>query len=441
MDNSYGITFDASNKSFMEAQSIEERLKIELEDLKDNMLSTEKELNNLSNISPVGFNYSKKIEYKDYLDDLIYNWSTIMENANRVREIGDLINKGFTDEIKSFFQSQNDFLKFITDVAQGKQSLGTLFGDNTLSSIDYYEILAAGYTVQGYTEIFSEDGNRVLITAHGRDEDNSRLYIYDKDSGTLETVITFNYSEHVGGISYDSENGIIWIAGDDGKVHSYDYERLNSLISVQKERTTEKVEIDFNISGNSEGIEIPNDIYVKDLLSDSKHKQEGMDSIYYHDGKLYSCTYSATGELVETNLTINRTRKGVAISSESEIVGTLNGATQGLALYEENGKKYVITASSAAFGTPKSRLTKWELTDEGLNPLGYKYIDHTGLEGIEIEEGYVKGVFEQGWRIWNRNQTTEILTATSDINDSADYAVDAMLSIGGKYWDSRNGNT
>ena len=79
MDNSYGITFDASNKSFMEAQSIEERLKIELEDLKDNMLSTEKELNNLSNISPVGFNYSKKIEYKDYLDDLIYNWSTIME--------------------------------------------------------------------------------------------------------------------------------------------------------------------------------------------------------------------------------------------------------------------------------------------------------------------------------------------------------------------------
>ena len=56
MDNSYGITFDASNKSFMEAQSIEEGLKIELEDLKDNMLSTEKELNNLSNISPVGFN-------------------------------------------------------------------------------------------------------------------------------------------------------------------------------------------------------------------------------------------------------------------------------------------------------------------------------------------------------------------------------------------------
>ena len=78
---------------------------------------------------------------------MVYNYG----NANRVREIGDLINKGFTDEIKSFFQSQNDFLKFITDVAQGKQSLGTLFGDNTLSSIDYYEILAAGYTVQGYT--------------------------------------------------------------------------------------------------------------------------------------------------------------------------------------------------------------------------------------------------------------------------------------------------
>lgn len=439
MDDSYGITFDASNRSFMEAQGIEEVLKTELKDLKDNMSSTEKELNNLSSTSPVGFKYSQKIEYKDYLDDLIYNWSVIMENANRVREIGDLINKGFTDEIKSFFQNPNDFFTFLQNVAAGKQSLSLLFGNTMLSTIDYYQILQDGWTVQGYTKISDKNGEKILITAHASEQINSRLYIYDEKTGALDTVITLNYNEHVGGISYDSDNDILWIAGDDGKVHSYDYSKIKEAKETfQKSKSNDPLRINFN-DRNYSNIEIPNSIDAKKIVDSSQHHQDGMDSVYYHDGKLYSCTYSGKGELLESELVITRDNSGINISDNTKIVGELNGATQGIALYEEDGKTYVITASSAAYATTQSRITKWELTDKGLNPIGYKYIDHKGLEGIEIEDDYVKGVFEQGLPFGNQNQSTEVLANISEINESSNKTVDSLLEFGGNFWDATNG--
>lgn len=437
MDSYDNFSFDSSNQYFMDAHKTVEVINDEIENLKNDLSIEKNNIYELTNSSPVGFEATSCLNNTAGLDSLVDSWNEIMENANHLREVGDLINKGFTDFFEELFDSQEQFLNFLYGVAAGRESLASLFGDSLSSSIDYYQIFDDGWVVQGYTRVEDESGSRIIISAHPKKEGNARLYIYDAKTGQLETFITLDHNDHVGGISYDSDHQILWVAGDGGTVHSYDYQNIIEIIAERKKGDLSPGETIFDIDVQDyEGVEIPNNIQIKNLISTDEHPQDGMDSIYYYDGKLYSCTYSATGELLVTDLTITRNNAGVEIQDNTAVVAELNGATQGLAVYEEDGKKYLITASSASYATSQSRLTKWEMNDGEIKPVGYRYIDHTGLEGIEIEDGYVRGVFEQGFSFWNQNQSTEILANVNDISEPANSSIDSSLTFGGNIWDS-----
>ena len=161
--------------------------------------------------------------------------------------------------------------------------------------------------------------------------------------------------------------------------------------------------------------------------------QNGMDSIYFHNGKLYSCSYSGKGHLFSSDISVNRDSSGkiTSISDNTTYLQELNGACQGMAFYEENGKTYMVTASSILKGN--SRLTRWEETDEGFVQTGNKYIEHSGLEGIDIRDGQVTGIFETG------TSAMENFGSVDDINEPSDAATDALLSAGGQGWDEIHG--
>lgn len=315
------------------------------------------------------------------------------------------------------------------------------------NSLNYQNIRDDGFTVQGYTIVTDENGNnKIMITAYSKDGEKSRIYVYDQETGELDGKIILDNTDHVGGISYDIENGVVYVAASDGKVHAYDYEKMITILNDSKKvdgvKTFDMNDQYYIDNYGDEGVEIPNDIDVLDVLNGTpdldnpNHYQSGMDSVYYYDGCLYSTTFSDDGELICSKIVYNRDENGniTGISVEDTYeVGKLDGAVQGICFYKEDGKTYMISSSSAK-GSAKSRLTKWEVTDDGIVPIAYKYINHPGLEGIDVQDGRISGVFE-----YNEQETEEL--GTDDFKEGKsipDMMSDFWYSFSGDDWDRKN---
>lgn len=161
-----------------------------------------------------------------------------------------------------------------------------------------------------------------------------------------------------------------------------------------------------------------------------------MDTIYDHDGAIYSGTYSGDGYLVKTTIEYERNpRTGRVISiktTDNKIVGVLPPAVQGLAFYEEGDKTYLVTASSAQLS--KSRLTLFDMTDGHPIKMGSKIIPQSGLEGIYINNGEISGVFEYD------NQKLQNLTTIKELDDSWADPINYMgLNAQATAWDLIHG--
>ncbi len=65
----------------------------------------------------------------------------------------------------------------------------------------------------------------VFISCYSTNEENSRVCMFDKKGSFIRDIILDNKS-HVGGISYDKKNSLIWICSSKGKVCSYRYQEF-----------------------------------------------------------------------------------------------------------------------------------------------------------------------------------------------------------------------
>ena len=96
--------------------------------------------------------------------------------------------------------------------------------EQQIDSINYSEIKEAGYKAQGVTVIDGE----VVITAHKGTKDYSRIYFYDLETGEYNGMIILNNTAHVGGMSYDQVNHILYVTGEEGKVNAYEYDEITA---------------------------------------------------------------------------------------------------------------------------------------------------------------------------------------------------------------------
>ena len=307
----------------------------------------------------------------------------------------------------------------------------------TINELNYDEIEQDGFTAQGYTIADTNShitsNGKVMITAYNKDGENSRIYIYNSQTGEFEGKIVLDNKDHVGGATFDSENQILYVTSSEGRVNSYDYQIVTKMIEQAKDDFYGPYTVDMTKYDRSI-YNIENTIETKsEASSNSITKQDGMDSIFYYDGYLYSCTYAGTGKLIRTEMEIEKDPRTQEVTNiiekETTTIGSLPSAVQGIAFCEEDGTDYLVTASSAA--NMSSRLKIFEISDEGnLIDKGTKVVSHKGLEGIYINDGSITGIFEYDEQeLQNLGKVTDLIGCTGGIRN------DIALQAAGTFWD------
>lgn len=307
----------------------------------------------------------------------------------------------------------------------------------TINELNYDEIEQDGFTAQGYTIADTNShitsNGKVMITAYDKSGENSRIYIYNSQTGEFEGKIVLDNKDHVGGATFDSKNQILYVTSSEGRVNSYDYQIVTKMIEQAKDDFDGPYTVDMTKYDRSI-YNIENTIETKsEASSNSITKQDGMDSIFYYDGYLYSCTYAGTGKLIRTEMEIEKDPRTQEVTNiiekETTTIGSLPSAVQGIAFCEENGTNYLITASSA--DNMSSRLKIFEISDEGnLIDKGTKVVSHKGLEGIYINDGSITGIFEYDEQeLQNLGKVTDLIGSTGGIRN------DIALQAAGTFWD------
>lgn len=307
----------------------------------------------------------------------------------------------------------------------------------TINELNYDEIEQDGFTAQGYTIADTNShitsNGKVMITAYDKGGENSRIYIYNSQTGEFEGKIVLDNKDHVGGATFDSKNQILYVTSSEGRVNSYDYQIVTKMIEQAKDDFDGPYTVDMTKYDRSI-YNIENTIETKsEASSNSITKQDGMDSIFYYDGYLYSCTYAGTGKLIRTEMEIEKDPRTQEVTNiiekETITIDSLPSAVQGIAFCEEDGTDYLVTASSA--DNMSSRLKIFEISDEGnLIDKGTKVVSHKGLEGIYINDGSITGIFEYDEQeLQNLGKVTDLIGSTGGIRN------DIALQVAGTFWD------
>ncbi len=293
---------------------------------------------------------------------------------------------------------------------------------NLYENIDYKNIKRDRYTVQSITSI--EDN--ILISAYKKNN-FSRLYIYNRKTAKYEGKIILDIKSHVGGISYDKNNGILYVTASNGEVKTYDYKVIEKLDILPYDYT-----IDFSDTVKflaEMNLEIKNEINVKNI-----NKKAKTSTIYFYDNKIYVGTFNPVnhGFLYCYKVKYDEQNKSIRIEEKPHEY-QIGARVQGIAITEFNHKKYLVCTQSIGF--TKSVFLLYTIESNQLNFEGRYYLDEPGLEGITIDEhGEIVGVFEHNDRNPIVINISELINLVSD--SILDYIPGNGLAalIGGKIY-------
>lgn len=307
------------------------------------------------------------------------NKNTIGSTNKVIQDVNVNINQDNNSLSKS--ATTLDLDSFI-DNSSNSERLGT---DDNISvdarKFDTSEISKDGYTVQGFT--YTND--KMLVSAYKKDY-LSIIYVYDK-TGKLEGKIYTDTIAHVGGLTYDYNNGILFMSDKNGKTVAYDYQKLmqkqtkdsNYIISlVDKTKINIKKKIDTSELKANNDVRIDNNIAVNNLTKVGKNS-----TMYSFNDKIYVATYDtdSKGQLVEFN-TEYRSQENTLLYDDVTKINFLKNI-QGIAFTEYGGKKFLLATQSV--GIAPSQILLYDVTNglDNRKYIGKKNIE-SGAEGIDI---------------------------------------------------------
>ena len=275
------------------------------------------------------------------------------------------------------------------------------------STINYENIKTDGYTVQGYTTY----NGKTIISAYNHDGKKSRIYVYDNISGELTQTIILNNTDHVGGISVDDTNGILYVTQKDGTIGSYDLKKLDEELGGEKL-------IDFS-TGNYDKFKIENNI------------NTGQDeaTLYWYNGKLYTATYGLKSTIKEINVSYENGKINASIKTVSKEFAS---TTQGIAVYKDKNKNEYIFAAGSTKGL-RSRIRVYKKEGDNYERISSYESKLEGLEGIKINNnGNLTGICEYGEQsVKNLGNVSYFINHSNKQN----YASNALRSAAGLWWD------
>ena len=223
---------------------------------------------------------------------------------------------------------------------------------------NYKNIYDDNYVVQGFC--IAKD--YCLVTAYNKFGAKSRVYLYEK-TGVFKKYIDLDNSSHVGGISYDYLNNIVYITGYWGKIYAYDYYELISGNVI-------KYDSDIDISSMIDGV-------------------VSAATVYFYNNKLYVCTFEGIGKMVIFDLEFSKNKIRVV---DKKLINNLPSAIQGICVFEKDNNLYYL------FSQSYSKINSCiKLYDFRFSFLGQIKLKEIGIEGIDIDySGNICSIFENG---------------------------------------------
>ena len=144
--------------------------------------------------------------------------------------------------IETFSSAEDDTIKRLKDFINNffqTETIGLLpFVYKEIQKVNDESNGKYDLRIQGYTKA----GDYYLITAYDHNHSlNSRVYIYDKAGrciGYIELKNEFDQTSHVGGITYDEKNDILFITGKDGAINTYNLRDITDSLKQSGQEIT-----------------------------------------------------------------------------------------------------------------------------------------------------------------------------------------------------------
>lgn len=332
---------------------------------------------------------------------------TPTENYLKLATIIPIIIKTFKDAENNSIQNIREFINnFFSN-----SSLGLLpFTYREIQEVNEKYNRKVDLRIQGYTVA----GDYYLVTAYDHNKKiNSRVYIYDKAGrcvGYIELQNKNDKDSHVGGITYDEKNDILFITGKSGEVNTYNLKDITDSLK-QSEKVINRIpslEGNVDLSAINRGTVNIKGFFEENTSAATTYYSESDKALYIADcagkGTLIKYSVSVSGKKVQFN-------DGKIVSKD------FASCCQGVATYKDpQGKKYIY-ASQSYGAYHDSVIKKYEVTNTGIKEVGATTINTPGLEGIQIDsQGNLSGVFENFKNTDNPNQTLNINVNTIDFS-------------------------
>jgi len=228
------------------------------------------------------------------------------------------------------------------------------------------------YVLQGLCKV----DDKYLLTAYDSKKDkNSIIYILDEDLKNYKTK-ELDTNSHVGGITYDPINENVWITDINGTISCYD---KDEIFSYKRKINSKYKNID-----------------VRDKLNNF-YGDTSAAYITYNDNKLYIGNFNKKNKTIIKEYDIN---KDGTIDSNNYKSLNISEYVQGIAFYEKDNKKYLITSSS--YGRFfKSKLRIYDCSNyEEINEVTTKEL----MEEIIIDNDKLVTLYESNAKIYKNNK-------------------------------------
>lgn len=239
------------------------------------------------------------------------------------------------------------------------------------------------YVLQGLCKV----DDKYLLSAYDyKHTDKSILYILDENLERYSIKELDTYS-HVGGITYDPKNEIIWITDSEGVIVAYDKSEILSHHPL--------------INSNCKRVYVGRDL-------DNIFGECSAAYITYHDNKLYVGNFNTKGNTIIKEFKINEIGM---INPFDYRTFNVTGFIQGITFYEEDDKNYLIVSSS--FGKRfDSTLQVYDFdTLERVNRIKANEM----MEEIIVDDNELVTIYESNAKVYKRHKKgTDIITL--DIN-------------------------
>lgn len=208
-------------------------------------------------------------------------------------------------------------------------------------------------------------------------DNNSVIITLEKETGALVNVCELDNKAHVGGISYDEENNLIWVAASSGNINAYNATKV-----------TEQYQVNAKYK----------DLFVGKGLKNYKCPwKNSVASLTVYEGKLYVGSFQANsnGLIKVYNIQEEKSENKIYLNYETEF--TIPAQVQGISFYNNGENTYLLLSRS--FGKYAASVIQIFKYDEDIKDYtdNVPYIYYKApsmLEQITSDEDTLYSVYE-----------------------------------------------